>query len=617
MRKGGLKERVSIKNQIKLTILLVKEKLRFKNKLNKIQIRLAISILGIIVITIAIIQSNNSQKMIEQYSKEYTAQWKEHDSDTFVDMKNDSLLDSNNFFIYYGDNMEDYNATVFTLSRFKNKSLIESIKADETILGEIEKIYAKTANIKLQDQNDDFSIQTEQAKLDKMFTLYNKLSGTGKENFVSIKRTLDTTQKALDIISNYSKSYYIPVNPSHLVPTQFKFPLDVKVANKFRSKIAEELTWSPSSYNKFDKDDDIRTTEGWDNGPYGIFSWGDALKAYSVDMEGDSNLADTLTNSVNISSEATGWLKGALSSEKKEINDQNLNDMTKDELEQSIIDSLGSAFYERATQDDDKSITSIITPSDDKLWILQKNNKTLLKAKINTMETIPGTNENSAIFNLTDTITTKDFEITHTITGNGIYHIKGDTPIGKIDHTYTVKSKTSKQLSSLKGDTETFSQEEIAVTVYLNNYLNQYPNKNIDTAISDVLNQSEFRINKLNEGHFIINQSPILSSGVLASEVTFDTDSISSKDFNGNQLKYEKTYNIKELTKTYSGYLDKIKQVILYSDANTKSLESTQTSKFKTKKEPDSPVPEPKESDPNGDNTLQGYTGEDATNPFN
>lgn len=118
----------------------------------------------------------------------------------------------------------------------------------------------------------------------------------------------------------------------------------------------------------------------------------------------------------------------------------------------------------------------------------------------------------------------------------------------------TEKNKEKKEISLTK--------EEISLAVYLDNYLDQHSDKTIETALADVVEQKEFAITSINKDSFNVTQAPALSGGLVASEVTITSDSISSKNFHGNQLKYEKDFTIKELTDKYGAYQDKLKEIV-------------------------------------------------------
>ncbi|MEQ7219438.1 hypothetical protein ABQD64_13530 [Vagococcus fluvialis] len=494
------------------------------------------------------------------------------------------------------------------------------MKHDEDVLKNIFDEFKESNSV----DSSKFSIEEEQARIKTMNELFDKLDSDSKKQFASVKYTIETIQESLDIIKDYSNLYYVPIEKSHLIPTQFRFPLDTKVAKEYRdsiSTLADKAKWK-ESYIGYDEDDnqhDIRENQPWEDGAYGILSWKAGLTAYLVDLTGDDSMQN-ISNSLNTSSSFGNILSG-IGDQNKNIAYKNPNDMTKDEVSNGAIDSLGSAYYEKAVQDKNQSITSVITPSQNASWILLDKNKVVLKASFNHLNEVIDLDKSIASFNMTDEKTKKSFDIIIDSSENDSYRIEGDTPIGKLNNTYTKKSKVSTKKGNSSTTEKLFSSEEIAVAIYLDNYLNQFPNKTIEDAIVDTLDQPDFVIATPTNGIFMVNQSTNLSNGVLSSEITISDDNISSKNFNGNQLKYEKQYVNKELTKSYINYQSDIQKIIAHSEENKKTRESPQTSKMKTKEDVDKYLDElnKETDDPTGNNTLQGDTGkdEDASNPFN
>lgn len=560
-------------------------------------------------------KSLNAQKDIQTYQKEFNQQWEDLGKESYIDFNNTP----SDISLSYNKRIRVANKSNILPSRAKYKKLANNMKHDEDVLKNIFDEFKKSNSV----DSSKFSIEEEQARIKTMNELFDKLDSDSKKQFASVKYTIETIQESLDIIEDYSNSYYVPIEKSHLIPTQFRFPLDTKVAEEYRdsiSTLADKAKWK-ESYIGYDEDNnqhDIRENQPWEDGAYGILSWKAGLTAYLVDLTGDDSMQN-ISNSLNTSSSFGNILSG-IGEQNKNIAYKNPNDMTKDEASKGAIDSLGSAYYEKAVQDKNQSITSVITPSQNASWILQDKNKVVLKASFNHLNEVIDLDKSIASFNMTDEKTKKSFDIIIDSSENDSYRIEGDTPIGKLNNTYTKKSQVSTKKDNSSSE-KIFSPEEIAVAIYLDNYLNQFPNKTIEDAIVDTLDQPDFVIATPTNGIFMVNQSTNLSNGVLSSEITISDDNISSKNFNGNQLKYEKQYVNKELTKSYINYQSDIQKIIAHSEENKKTRESPQTSKMKTKEDVDKYLDElnKETDDPTGNNTLQGDTGkdEDASNPFN
>lgn len=578
----------------------------------------------IIIITLIVLgtigfsvtKSLEAQNDIQTYQKEFNQQWEELGKESYIDFKNTP----SDIYLSYNKLIRTTNKSNILPSRAKYKKLANNMKHDEDVLKNIFDEFKESNSV----DSSKFSIEEEQARIKTMNELFDNLNSDSKKQFASVKYTIETIQESLDIIKDYSNSYYVPIEKSHLIPTQFRFPLDTKVAEEYRdsiSALADKAKWK-ESYIGYDEDDnqhDIRENQPWEDGAYGILSWKAGLKAYLVDLTGDDSMQH-ISNSLNTSS-SFGNILSSIGEQNKNIAYKNPNDMTKDEASKGAIDSLGSAYYEKAVQDNNQSITSVLTPSQNASWILLDKNKVVLKASFNHLNEVIDLDKSIASFNMTDEKTKKSFDIIIDSSENDSYRIEGDTPLGKLNNTYTKKSKVSTKKGNSSTTEKLFSSEEIAVAIYLDNYLNQFPNKTTEDAIVDTLGQPDFLIATPTNGIFMVNQSTNLSNGVLSSEITISDDNISSKNFNGNQLKYEKQYVHKDLTKTYINYQSDIQKIITHSKENKKTKESPQTSKMKTKEDVDKYLDElnKETDDPTGNNTLQGDTGEDedASNSFN
>lgn len=582
------------------------------NKNTKIII-IALIVLG--TVGFSVTKSLEVQKDIQTYQNEFNQQWKELGKESYIDFNNTP----SDISLSYNKRIRVANKSNILPSRAKYKKLAKNMKHDEDVLKNIFDEFKESNSV----DSNEFSIEDEQVRIKKMNDLFDNLNGDSKKQFASVKYTIETIQESLDIIEDYSNSYYVPIEKSHLIPTQFRFPLDTKVAEEYRdsiSTLADKAKWK-ESYIGYDEDNnqhDIRENQPWEDGAYGILSWKAGLTAYLVDLTGDDSMQN-ISNSLNTSSSFGNILSG-IGEQNKNIAYKNPNDMTKDEASKGAIDSLGSAYYEKAVKDKNQSITSVITPSQNASWILQDKNKVVLKASFNHLNEVIDLDKSIASFNMTDEKTKKSFDIIIDSSENDSYRIERNTPIGKLNNTYTKKSQVSTKKDNSSSE-KLFSPEEIAVAIYLDNYLNQFPNKVIEDAIVDTLDQPDFVIATPTNGIFMVNQSTNLSNGVLSSEITISDDNISSKNFNGNQLKYEKQYVNKELTKSYINYQSDIQKIIAHSEENKKTRESPQTSKMKTKEDVDKYLAElnKETDDPTGNNTLQGDTGkeEDASNPFN
>lgn len=117
------------------------------------------------------------------------------------------------------------------------------------------------------------------------------------------------------------------------------------------------------------------------------------------------------------------------------------------------------------------------------------------------------------------------------------------------------------------------ADKELAVAAYLENYINQFDTKDIPSAIKSNLKQPEFNIIRTDKIKYQVDEAKELSANLMASEVEIDGDSISSKDFNGNQLKGTKKYTRDQLNQKYGAYQKKIDQLIKVNKNTEDKLE--------------------------------------------
>jgi PBP1b-binding outer membrane lipoprotein LpoB len=106
------------------------------------------------------------------------------------------------------------------------------------------------------------------------------------------------------------------------------------------------------------------------------------------------------------------------------------------------------------------------------------------------------------------------------------------------------------------------SNKELAVSAYLENYIDQFGTKDIPAAIKQNLKKSELSILSTDKNKYQIQEAKELSNGLMASEVTFTDNHISSRNFNGNQLKETKQYTKKQLDKKYGPYQKEVDKLI-------------------------------------------------------
>ncbi|MBM6585292.1 hypothetical protein [Pediococcus acidilactici] len=117
------------------------------------------------------------------------------------------------------------------------------------------------------------------------------------------------------------------------------------------------------------------------------------------------------------------------------------------------------------------------------------------------------------------------------------------------------------------------ADKELAVAAYLENYIDQFGTKDIPSAIKSNLKQPEFNIIRSDKNKYQVDEAKELSANLMASEVEIDGDSISSKDFNGNQLKGTQKYTRDQLNQKYGAYQKKIDQLIKVNKNTEDKLE--------------------------------------------
>lgn len=130
----------------------------------------------------------------------------------------------------------------------------------------------------------------------------------------------------------------------------------------------------------------------------------------------------------------------------------------------------------------------------------------------------------------------------------------------------TTTSTSSSQVEK-KAEAHTLTMEALVVAVYLENYQEQHPKKNLVTALNDVLGQKEFAIREI-EGTYYANQT----NGEIASDITVNGATISSRNYKGEQLKSEETYSIRTLTNKYSKYQKRLKRIFTKAQGNSDEI---------------------------------------------
>jgi hypothetical protein len=583
----------------------------------KKHIRTIIATLTILAILgILLLVSFNSQNEIKYYLNSFNERWDELELE-YLDL---ASLDSPQIPLITGEQMASKNEFNFLPSRFENLKQIKRISDDEQLLSDLGKEYRKIGNIG--DTSKEFSIEEEQKKLDKMYNYFDSLSTEGKKQFKPVKESLDEVKKSLQIISDYSKHYYIPIDRDDLIPTAYKFPLDTDIAKQYYNRISDELGYSYSNYvpnadtDEEDSYTDIRETD-WNNGPYGILSWGESLYRYYLDLEGSPETASAITDSLNLGGLTTDIIKGQHT--KKEMEKQDPNDMSEAELSTNLIYSLASGgYYERATQDDDKATTSVITPS---LWVLQKNGKILLKATFNGLKTALDEKTAAAIYSMTDTKTEESFDIT--ITNNyddGSYHVTGQTPVGEINHDYKplsskntkkTNSSTSEELlpsANVSKETMDNTTIESYCTVFGGRFVTNTDTYYTSSSFSKFPNS--WRIERT-------NGSTLISAEFLG---IANTTADGTVQFNMKDKETEKEFLLNVTPNSdWDGYeiqsdtpIGKIHDTFVAVDSNKNTRRNNGSNNSTSENEENM-----QEADSSFDDFVQGgYTGEDATNPF-
>ncbi|HBK3297667.1 TPA: hypothetical protein KES88_001171 [Enterococcus faecalis] len=608
VRKGETKERTKIK---KLTLT------------KKRSIQLIIATLAVLGILLAM--SFHSQNRVKSSLNYFNERWKEIESEGNLDL---SLLNpKNNKYIPLttGKKMDKENKTNFLPSRFEKQKQIKRISHDEQLLSDLGNEYSKAGNIG--DTSKEFSIEDEQKRLDKMYAYFDGLTTEGKNQFKPVKDSLDRAKKSLEIISDYNKSYYIPIEKSDLIPTAYKFPLNTDVANQYCKKISDELDYSYDDYNpnadtEENTTSDIRETD-WDNGAYGILSWGESLYRYYLDLKGRPEAVASFENNLNlgdtvVSDAFSDMIEGQFS--KKEMEKQDPNDMSEEELSRNLIYSLASmGYYERATQDDDKTISSVITPSS---WVLQKDDKIVLKASFNSIQENHGTDTFFATYSMTDTKTKESFDITIKNNDNGSYHVTGQTPAGEINHDYTpISNKSTKKadsstseevLSSANVSKETM--DNATIESYCHLFSGKFITNNLDNHTASYFNESP-KSWRFEDSSKLLITAEFLGVANSSADGTVQfkmRDKESSKEFLLNITPNSDWDGYKLQADTPVGNLTG-DYIAVTSNKNTRQKQSDKAYEEKQQNQSDG---NKNDTDPKGEKSLQGYTGEDATNPF-
>lgn len=139
----------------------------------------------------------------------------------------------------------------------------------------------------------------------------------------------------------------------------------------------------------------------------------------------------------------------------------------------------------------------------------------------------------------------------------------------------TITSKQNESVHKVKPIPKKvkLADKELAVAAYLENYINQFDTKDIPSAIKSNLKQPEFNIIRTDKIKYQVDEAKELSANLMASEVEIDGDSISSKDFNGNQLKGTQKYTRDQLNQKYGAYQKKIDQLIKVNKNTEDKLE--------------------------------------------
>jgi hypothetical protein len=603
VRKGGTKERITIK------------KLTFTKKRS---IQLIIATLAVLGILLAM--SFHSQNRVKSSLNSFNERWKEIESEGNLDL---SLLNpKNNKYISLttGKKMDKENKTNFLPSRFEKQKQIKRISHDELLLSDLGNEYSKAGNIA--DTSKEFSIEDEQKRLDKMYAYFDGLTTEGKNQFKPVKDSLDRAKKSLEIISDYNKSYYIPIEKSDLIPTAYKFPLNTDVANQYCKKISDKLDYSYDGYNpnadtEENTTSDIRETD-WDNGAYGILSWGESLYRYYLDLEGRPEAASALKDNLNLDGFTADIVDGQYA--KKEMEKQDPNDMSKEELSRNLIYSLASSgYYERATQNDDETTTSVITPS---LWVLQKNGKIVLKASFNELSTANDVETASGTYSMTDTNTKETFDITIKNNDDGSYHVTGQTPVGEINHDYSPLSNKSTKKDDNSTSEEVLSSANVSketmdnatIESYCHLFSGKFITNNLDNHTASYFNESPKGWRFEDSSKLLITAEFLgVANSSADGTVQFKMkDKESSKEFLLNITPNSDWDGYKLQADTPVGNLTG-DYIAVTSNKNTRQKQSDKAYEEKQQNQSDG---NKNDTDPKGEKSLQGYTGEDATNPF-
>ena len=137
----------------------------------------------------------------------------------------------------------------------------------------------------------------------------------------------------------------------------------------------------------------------------------------------------------------------------------------------------------------------------------------------------------------------------------------------------TTSQKTKVTTSSSEKDHLSFTNEELVAIVYIENYMYNNNNKNMDikTAINDILQQPQFMISE-SSGTYIANQSINLDIKEVSSKATILASKVYTENFIGNNFLSNKDYSIDELTNKYRPYHDSVIRIVQLSQKNTQSI---------------------------------------------
>lgn len=126
---------------------------------------------------------------------------------------------------------------------------------------------------------------------------------------------------------------------------------------------------------------------------------------------------------------------------------------------------------------------------------------------------------------------------------------------------------TSTATSTMEKKITALSDDQITLAVYVENYLVQYPNSDINTAIEAIKLQPEFMIEPTEE-MVQVSQSQDIGPGVLVSQLTLSGDGVQVNQFNGSQQVSEQQFTKAQLSEKYTDHIAQLNELVQLANAH-------------------------------------------------